>query len=200
MPDDLYERDILVWSEKQASLLRRLARGEGVNEAIDWDHVIEEVEDVGASELHGCQSQLSQALLHLLKLAAEPGSQAAAHWTSEVIGFLAGARRRFSPGMRQRLELDELYDTGAVPQVNVFIPYAVDFNPKLAKVRRDISGFVPVREFTEQRSEYLMRARARIEVPDARLPEACPYSIDDLLALKPDPETLVEKLRPSSTV
>ena len=158
MPDDLYERDILVWSEKQASLLRRLARGEGVNEAIDWDHVIEEVEDVGASELHGCQSQLSQALLHLLKLAAEPGSQAAAHWTSEVIGFLAGARRRFSPGMRQRLELDELYDTA------------------------------------------LRQVRALIEVPDARLPEACPYSIDDLLALKPDPETLVEKLRPSSTV
>jgi hypothetical protein len=40
MPDDLYERDILVWSEKQAALLRRLARGEGLNEAVDWDHVI----------------------------------------------------------------------------------------------------------------------------------------------------------------
>ena len=159
MPDDLYERDILVWSEKQASLLRRLARGEGVNEAIDWDHVIEEVEDVGASELHGCQSQISQALLHLLKLGAEPQSQAAAHWRSEIIGFLAGARRRFSPGMRQRFELDDLYDT-ALRQIRVLLT--------------DVSG--------------------------ARLPEACPYTLDDLLVLKPDPEALIEKLRPQPTV
>jgi hypothetical protein len=28
MPDGLYERDILSWSEHQADLLRRLARGE----------------------------------------------------------------------------------------------------------------------------------------------------------------------------
>lgn len=56
--------------------------------------------------------------------------------------------------------LDELYDTGAVPQVNVFIPYGMNFNPKLSKVRRDISGFVPVREFTHRRIEYLMAARA----------------------------------------
>ncbi len=153
MPDDLYERDILVWSEKQASLLRRLARGERVNKAIDWDHVIGEVEDVGVSELHGCQSQISQALLHLLKLAAEPESQAAAHWRSEVIGFLAGARRRFSPGMRQRFELDDLYDTA------------------------------------------LRQVRTLTEVAGAPLPEACPYTIDDLLAPKPDPENLVAKLQ-----
>jgi len=31
MPDDLYDRDALAWSEHQASLLRRVARGERVN-------------------------------------------------------------------------------------------------------------------------------------------------------------------------
>jgi hypothetical protein len=31
MPDDLYDRDVLAWSEYQADLLRRLARGERVN-------------------------------------------------------------------------------------------------------------------------------------------------------------------------
>jgi hypothetical protein len=32
MPDDLYQRDILTWSEHQAGLLRRFARGERVND------------------------------------------------------------------------------------------------------------------------------------------------------------------------
>ena len=46
MPDGLYEHDILAWSEEQARLLGRLAQGEpGVNAAVDWPHVIEEVQD-----------------------------------------------------------------------------------------------------------------------------------------------------------
>jgi hypothetical protein len=32
MPNDLYDRDVLAWSEHQADLLRRLARGEQVND------------------------------------------------------------------------------------------------------------------------------------------------------------------------
>jgi hypothetical protein len=50
MLDDLYDRDALAWSEHQAGLLRRVARGERVNE-VDWEHVIEEIEDAGLSEL-----------------------------------------------------------------------------------------------------------------------------------------------------
>ena len=56
MPDDLYERDILSWAERQSALLRRLANGERLNEAVDWPHVIEEIEDVGRSELRACES------------------------------------------------------------------------------------------------------------------------------------------------
>ncbi len=56
MPDDLYERDILEWSDRQSDLLGRLARGERVDDAIDWPNVIEEVLSVGLSELHACQS------------------------------------------------------------------------------------------------------------------------------------------------
>src|SRR5580658_10166098 len=44
MPNDLYEHDVLAWSERQAELLRRVARGERVTD-IDWDHVVEEIED-----------------------------------------------------------------------------------------------------------------------------------------------------------
>jgi len=40
MPDSLYDTDILIWSERQADLLRRLAGGERLNETIDWEIVI----------------------------------------------------------------------------------------------------------------------------------------------------------------
>jgi Domain of unknown function DUF29 len=61
-----YDTDILSWSERQASLLRRLAAGERVNEQIDWENVAEEVESVGRSELHRTESLLIQALRHRL--------------------------------------------------------------------------------------------------------------------------------------
>ena len=109
MPDGLYERDILEWSDRQSALLRRLARGERVNDAIDWPHLIEEVQDVGLAELHACESLLQHAMLHLLKLRLEPDSQAVPHWRSETVGFLGGAARRFTPAMRQRLDLNALW-------------------------------------------------------------------------------------------
>lgn len=109
MPDGSYERDALAWAEQQADLLRRLAAGERLTEAVDWPHVIEEVRDVGLSELRACRSLLQQALTHLLKLHARPDSQAAAHWHDEAGVFLDDAAARFSPPMRQRIELEELY-------------------------------------------------------------------------------------------
>ena len=36
-----YDTDILIWSERQAALLRRVAAGERVNDQVDWENVIE---------------------------------------------------------------------------------------------------------------------------------------------------------------
>ncbi len=109
MPDGLYEHDALAWADRQAALLRRLMAGERVNDAVDWPNVIEEVQDVGLSELRACQSLLQQAMVHLLKLHAWPGSRAVGHWRDEVGAFLDDAARRFTPSMRQRISLDDLY-------------------------------------------------------------------------------------------
>lgn len=108
MPNHLYEQDILVWAEQQAALLRRLSQGDRVNADVDWPHVIEEVQDVGLSELHACESQLRQALLHLLKLKVSPGGPAR-HWRREIVGFLGDAQRRFAPSMRPRIDLEAVY-------------------------------------------------------------------------------------------
>lgn len=109
MPDGLYERDALAWAEREADLLRRLAAGERLNEPVDWPNVIEEVQDVGLSELRACESLLQQAMVHLLKLRAWPGSRAAGHWCDEAGVFLDDAERRFTASMRQRIGLDDLY-------------------------------------------------------------------------------------------
>lgn len=108
MPDDLYNRDVLAWSEHQADLLRRLGRGERVN-GVDWEQVAEEIEDVGLSELHSVESFLLQILIHLLKIHGWPDSPSVRHWGSEIPVFQAGMRRRFAPSMRQRIDLTAIY-------------------------------------------------------------------------------------------
>lgn len=72
MRGHLYNSDVLSWSEQQAALLRRLACGEKVNTEIDWPNVIEEVRDVGQSELRAVRSLLARAIEHLLKSKAGP--------------------------------------------------------------------------------------------------------------------------------
>ncbi len=108
MPDGLYERDILSWSQHQADLLRRLARGERVND-VDWEHVVEEIEDVGLSELHAVESFLDLMLVHLLKIHGWPNSPSVDHWRAEVGSFQKNATRRFAPSMRQRIDVAKLY-------------------------------------------------------------------------------------------
>ncbi len=108
MPDDLYERDILSWSQHQADLLRRLARGERVND-VDWAHVVEEIEDVGLSELHAVESYLDLMLVHFLKLHGWPESPSVDHWRAEIGSFQKNAARRFAPSMRQKIDLAKLY-------------------------------------------------------------------------------------------
>ena len=77
---DLYESDILAWSEQQAKLLRRLGAGERVNDLVDWENVAEEIESVGSEQLHAVRSYLTQALLHDLKAEAWPTSRDVPHW------------------------------------------------------------------------------------------------------------------------
>jgi len=107
--NDLYDSDILLWSERQAELLRRLARGERVNDQVDWENVVEEVESVGRDQLHAVESLLVQALVHTLKAEAWPASRDAPAWRAESIRFRGDAAARYAPSMRRKLDLDRLY-------------------------------------------------------------------------------------------
>ena len=113
MADDLYDRDVLAWSEYQATLLRRAASGERVND-IDWTHVVEAIEDAGRSELNDVNSCLRQILVHLLKLHGRPALAARRHWRSEIVALQTDAQLRFAPSMRQRIDLEAIYARAAL--------------------------------------------------------------------------------------
>jgi len=74
---DLYEADILKWSEQQSRLLRRLAAGARVNDQVDWEHVVEESESVGHEQLHAVSALLVQAMIDRLKAIGWPHARSA---------------------------------------------------------------------------------------------------------------------------
>jgi hypothetical protein len=101
---DLYDEDILSWSEQQAGNLRRRAAN-----SLDWDNLAEEIEDAGRSQLRAVESHLIQALLHDLKAAAWPLSREVPHWRAEARGQRDDARAAFTPFLAQRLDVAALY-------------------------------------------------------------------------------------------
>jgi len=102
--DNHYDEDILTWSEQQADLLRRRSAN-----ALDWDNLAEEIEDLGRSQLRAVESHLIRALLHELKAAAWPLSRDVPHWRAEARGHCDDARSAFTPSMKQRIDLASLY-------------------------------------------------------------------------------------------
>ena len=125
---DLYGDDILLWSEQQAELLRQHAAVARENDAIDWPNVIEEIESVGNEQLHAVESLLIQALAHMLKATAWPLWRDVPHWQAEARGFRRQARRRFTPSMRQRIDVADLYD------------WFSDSTPYLGNLTREAAG------------------------------------------------------------
>jgi hypothetical protein len=107
---DLYDDDIVLWSEHQAELLRRRAAGQLVNDTdLDWLNIAEEIEDVGANRSHAVESLLVQALRHIMKAEAWPLSPDAPSWRADAIDFRQQARRRFVASMRQKIDVAGLY-------------------------------------------------------------------------------------------
>jgi hypothetical protein len=125
---ELYDTDILRWSEQQAKLLRRRAAGELVNDAeIDWPNVAEEIEDVGLNELRACRSLLRQALRHMLKAEAWPLARDAPTWRADAIDFRQQARDAYAPSMKDA----DINLAGLYRQALRTMPETMDGQPPL---------------------------------------------------------------------
>jgi hypothetical protein len=121
-----YDSDILTWSERQAALLRRAGAGEKINDLIDWDNIAEEVDAVGRSQLAQVKSLLIQALAHMLKTETWPLSREVPHWRVEALRFRIDAADVFTPSMRQRIDVKDLY-----AKALRIVPEAIDSQPPL---------------------------------------------------------------------
>jgi hypothetical protein len=124
MADDLYHDDYYAWTKSQAEALRAREAGEN---ALDYDNLAEELEDLGRSEARACESQVENILTHLLKIAYE-GGPTAPHWAVEIMAFRRGLRRNLSPSLSARLPtgLADLYrDVRAL----MLARYAVEGRP-----------------------------------------------------------------------
>lgn len=136
----LYEEDIYAWSHHQARLLRDLRQASlRLPNELDLEHVAEEIEDLGNEQRFQVESNLEQALMHLIKLFALPEDQSARHWRKEVNAFLHNARRRYRRSMRKDIDMADLWqgacrrvtqdfeaDELALPALPAACPFALD--------------------------------------------------------------------------
>lgn len=94
-----YADDLHAWSLEQAALLRA-RRTEG----LDWDHLAEELEAMGGSEVRELESRLCVILLHLLKWQTQPELRGAS-WRKTLRTQRREIRKllRQSPSLRRQV-------------------------------------------------------------------------------------------------
>jgi hypothetical protein len=83
---DLYEEDIVLWSERQAALLRRRAAGELINEAdLDWPNIAEEIDSLGKRDARELASRITTVLIHLIKQQVSAATEPRAGWRNTIL-------------------------------------------------------------------------------------------------------------------
>lgn len=106
-----YDADFFAWTQEQAQLLRALPRTLAGN-GLDIEHVAEEIEDLGISQIRAVNSLLMQLFAHLLKLQFFADSADRAHWISECYNFHGQAMNLFDKSMAQRIDLARAWKLG----------------------------------------------------------------------------------------
>ena len=97
-----YDTGLLLWSERQAALLRRAAAGERVNDQVDWEHVAAEIESLGKSDRRQLTNRIRTILTHLIKQQTSPAAEPRPGWHETIIGQRAEIRTLLedSPSLR----------------------------------------------------------------------------------------------------
>ena len=125
----LYDDDVVTWSEQQATALRSLAGRPDLSNVLDWANVIEEIETLGRSEWKGVESQICNALRHILKGLCDPGSLSTQAWSIETDTFLDAARGDYRASMRQLIDVDRAWAGAFRHAMRELRPYSVRIPP-----------------------------------------------------------------------
>ena len=129
---ELYDQDFYAWTQQQAEALRTHFRGDN---RLDVDHLAEEVEDLGKSELHAIESFVVQIIALLLKLDYSGHADPRSQWRAEILNFRQNVQRRITRSIRRMVEreLEELYRSGRQVAVAGAIVHEPDLIRRLPK-------------------------------------------------------------------
>ena len=154
----LYLDDAWAWSRDQADALRRRDV-----DAIDWENVIEEIEDVGNRHSDAWASHCRNVLSHLLKIEHSGAAEAVDHWRKEIVAW-------------RREMYGKLYEN---PGMNGSLSELLDRAWRLG--RGDA-----VQALAEQAGpEDWMAEKRGLRSWQRRLPLECPYSLEEIVGYDP---------------
>jgi hypothetical protein len=100
---DLYEQDFYVWTQEQAAALRAAAKAGGRSNAVDWERVAEEVEDLGKRDLREASSYVARILEHFFNLAWSARAEPKPGWRAEVIRFQGQLEQILKASLRAKI-------------------------------------------------------------------------------------------------
>ena len=153
----LYDRDFYTWALQQADALRRRDFG-----AVDWENIVEEVEDLGRRHADSLGSQYARIIEHLLKLEyRRPGeTRPLAGWQISVDNARFEIKKllRNNPGLKN--SRDEIFAHAWDDARGVAIAAFVGV------------GIEKILEPVERRREQRRLTREW----DGMLPKECPYT------------------------
>jgi hypothetical protein len=96
-----YEQDIVAWAREQAGLLRA-----GRFDALDIEHLAEEIEDVGKSEQRELESWMAVLVAHLLKWRFQPERRGNS-WRNTIRAQRKGVERRLKKTPSLKADLND---------------------------------------------------------------------------------------------
>ena len=106
--ESLYEEDFYAWTQRQAALLRRLPP---LGNELDLEHIAEEIEDLGRSDLRAAQSFCEHIIEHLLKLEYSGLEDPADHWRDEIVEWRLKLEKILTRSIVAKLDLPGCYRT-----------------------------------------------------------------------------------------
>lgn len=129
----LYETDYNQWVNETVQQLR-----ERQFDGVDWDNLIEEIEDMGKSQKRALESFLTRLVEHLLKLSywESEKERNGNHWKSEIVNFRYQVHKRLKESPSLRPELESIYTEifpVAIKSVSQLFPLPIDAYISLEK-------------------------------------------------------------------
>ncbi|MGK7931299.1 MAG: DUF29 domain-containing protein [Microcystaceae cyanobacterium] len=129
MTSNLYETDFVEWAFSQA-----IALNHRDIKSLDWEHLKEEIENLGREQIHAVNNLLKQVIIHRLKLDYLNDELNRNHWESEINAFVDQIEDRLTATLIQKIDLSKIYNRSKrdvlkqYPKLNLpeSCPYTLD--------------------------------------------------------------------------